>query len=306
MTNTQQYFDSYSYIKPKYREKVSKEQEKEEIMQATTGDKEAKTRILERNFAFIEKMAKRYASPLVPYDDLVQEGYLGLEEAMTKYDASHDNKFLTYASSYIYRYIINEANRHKHQATSSRADHQDIRKYDQAYQNFLLLYGRKPTEEELAAEMGVTIRKLRSVRNVKTAVNIVSLNEEAYFHNFHQKNDENNEKLNYIIDTNHNIEEEVTERQMQEDLHRLLENAPLSDKNKEILFLYYGMECSGVEIANKYGTTRMAVYDAGKRSLQKLRSLQDTKLLAEYLNISEDSLACRPEFSKGPVKTKSR
>ncbi len=71
------------------------------------GDLEAKREMIERNLGLVYAVAKRYRGRGVPFEDLVQEGTLGLVRAVEKFDHRHGLKLSTYAVWWIRRAVVN-------------------------------------------------------------------------------------------------------------------------------------------------------------------------------------------------------
>ncbi len=80
---------------------LTPEQEKELGIKLAEGNKYARQRLIEANLRLVVKMAKRYTGRGLDYQDLIQEGNIGLITAVDKYDVSLGYKFSTYATWWI-------------------------------------------------------------------------------------------------------------------------------------------------------------------------------------------------------------
>jgi RNA polymerase primary sigma factor len=71
------------------------------------GDQAAKQELIERNLRLVAALARRYRDAGAPFDDLVQEGALGLIRAVEKFDHRRGLRFSTYAAWWIRRAVLN-------------------------------------------------------------------------------------------------------------------------------------------------------------------------------------------------------
>ncbi len=112
---------------------------------------------------FIHAMAYKYHGQ-GELEDLEQEGFLALYDAIDHYEADQGVKFLTYASHWIrqrmQKYIQNTGSPLRLSAGRQEA----IRKYRKFYTEFQAEHGRKPTEAELCRSLWLTLEQLREIQ----------------------------------------------------------------------------------------------------------------------------------------------
>ncbi|GLB28136.1 hypothetical protein LAD12857_00590 [Lacrimispora amygdalina] len=98
-------------------------------------------------------------------EDLEQEGYLALYDAIDGYDPDTGNKFLTYAEYWIRQRIVRYIERNSSSLRLSYQSQARLRHYKRLCDSFMKEYGREPSKAETAARMGI-----RSGISIKTPV----------------------------------------------------------------------------------------------------------------------------------------
>jgi len=129
---------------------------------AKAGDERARQRLIEKNLRLVVSVAKKYRGYGLPFEDLIQEGNIGLMKAVEKYDPDRGFRFSTYATWWIrqavQRSVIDKGRTIRvpvHMA-------ERIRKMGRAFGELLSEYGRDPTEEEIAERLGWSVEEVRA------------------------------------------------------------------------------------------------------------------------------------------------
>ena len=129
---------------------------------AKAGDDRARQRLIEKNLRLVVSVAKKYRGYGLPFEDLIQEGNIGLMKAVEKFDPDRGFRFSTYATWWIrqavQRSVIDKGRTIRvpvHMA-------ERIRKMGRAFGELLSEYGRDPTEEEIAERLGWSVEEVRA------------------------------------------------------------------------------------------------------------------------------------------------
>ncbi len=139
------------------------EEEKEFGRRVHNGDREARRRLIECNLRLVVSVAKKYRGYGLPFEDLIQEGNIGLMKAVEKFDPERGYRFSTYAfwwiRQIIQRSIINKG------GTIRVPVHvtEKIRALNRARGQLSTKLGREPTEENLATELGWDEEEVRRI-----------------------------------------------------------------------------------------------------------------------------------------------
>ena len=121
------------------------------------GDKDAKERMINSNLRLVVSIATRYQGHGVPLGDLIQEGVIGLNRAVEKFDWRRGFKFSTYATWWIRQACQRAISSQSQTIRIPSHVHERRLKLARLAREFELQHGREPTPEELAAASGYTL-----------------------------------------------------------------------------------------------------------------------------------------------------
>ena len=222
----------------------------------------AKALIITANFRLVINIAKQFLyKKELPFQDLIQEGNIGLIKAVEKFDYKKGYKFSTYASIWI-KNSISRAIADKSSIIRCPIHVQEkiseIKKFIKGYK---LTNNTLPSIKIISENTNIPIDKIREILN--TQKNIISLEENI---------DILIDSDNIILKTDR-LEEDVSNTILKEELNRILQI--LSQKERNILIHRFGLENETIktldEIAKQYGVSRERIRQIEKRAIAKLR-----------------------------------
>jgi RNA polymerase primary sigma factor len=147
-------------------ELLTHRQEVQLSKRAKAGDERARQRLIEKNLRLVISVAKKYRGYGLPFEDLIQEGNIGLMKAVKKYDPDRGFRFSTYAIWWI-RQAIQRAVTDKSRAIRVPAHMSEkIRKMVRTQNQLSAELEREPTDEEVAEQLGWSADEVREVKEV--------------------------------------------------------------------------------------------------------------------------------------------
>jgi RNA polymerase primary sigma factor len=143
---------------------------------ARAGDQRARKELVERNLRLVVSVAKRYRGMGLPFEDLIQEGNLGLLRGVEKFDPERGHRFSTYVTWWI-RQAIGRAISDKGRAIRVPVHAgEKMRKVTRTSNELSAELRREPTDEEVAQRLGWKVEQVRDAKEAIPPDTTTSLN----------------------------------------------------------------------------------------------------------------------------------
>ena len=255
-------------------EPLSPQEEVAIAQQAKTGDTEAFQKLVTHNLRFVVAMAKKFQGQGVPFEDLINEGNLGLIRAVNTFDETRGFKFISYAVWWITQRI-----RTAIQKTGRvvRLPSHITESMGKLYRKSLELeqeFEREPTTEEMAEISDTTVKWIEDL--VKSYSGPVSLEDSSA---------EDRPLIEYLISNDPRPEMQLMQESLKNEIKNLINK--LKDREAHILTEYYGLGEDDPKTLEQIGAqldlSSERIRQIKERALRRLRKSTTSQLLRLYL-----------------------
>ncbi len=265
------------YLQEIGREDLITVEEEVELAQAIKkGDRQALEKLTRANLRFVVSVAKQYQNQGLSLPDLINEGNLGLIKAAEKFDETRGFKFISYAVWWIRQSILQALAEQSRIVRLPLNQVGSLNKISKAFQKFEQENERKPSAEELAKELDISVEKVTD--SLKVSGRHISM--DAPF-----VEGEDNSLLDVLVNDDAPVADRtLINESLQKEIDRAL--STLTERESDIIKMFFGIGCQEMtleEIGDKFQLTRERVRQIKEKAIRRLRQDSRSKLLKSYL-----------------------
>ena len=223
--------------------------------------------LVKSNLSFVVKIASEYKNMGLPFEDLLNEGNIGLIEAAHHFDPSRGTKFITYAIWWIRKSILKALSQHSAMVRIPNYQLKKVRNVRNTERMLAKELGREADREEISKELRVTIAKIDEILQMK--LRELSLDDKV-------GKDKDTPISDYLVDGRSvNPEDELIKNESQVVIRMALRS--LTDQEQTVIINRFGLEGGRVftlkEIGEKLGVSRERVRQIENQAKKRLRKL---------------------------------
>ncbi len=252
--------------------------ERQHLEQIIADGQRAREALIAAHLRLVIRIARQYTGRGVSLLDLVQEGNVGLMQAVDPFDPQHGVRFATYAVWWIRHAIAYALAEARHPVRLPDGVRAKLYRLYHARNDLLQQLGREPHEHELAQVTGISLREVRDLAQYHQPV--VSLNQPL-------SDDGDNELADVVPDPVAELQlSAVSQAALAEELEQLLRY--LNVEERHVLTLRFGLHGEPLrtrrDVAKQLGISMERVRQLEARALRKLRRTELIDQLREYVD----------------------
>ncbi len=224
-----------------------------------------RNQIIKEYLPYVKRIVNRIAihlPPTIDVDDLVNVGIIGLIQAIERYDASRENKFITYAVFRIKGAVLSEL---RSRDFLGRTTRRRIRDLEKAYIKLEQKLGREVNDEEVAQEMKVDLEQFYKIKRM-SSISFISFEEIGYA----SRGDKSSLANSIVSGDTSDALALTTMKEIKMTIARNIDTLP--GKEKLVISMYYSDEMTMKEIGKVLNITESRVSQIHAQAIIHLRS----------------------------------
>ncbi len=257
---------------------LSREDEEKYALLAAKGDKNAREILIKSNLRFVVNVAKKFKNKGLPMADLINEGNIGLINAIEKYDVSRGYHFISYAVWWIRQAILKAIGEKSKMIRLPLNRFGELVQIDKTRKTMYESLGREPDAAEIAEHLKMDKNDVAELLNISR--DYISLDTPV------KQGTRDASLVGDFIEDKKNVqpEEEVMNESLRDEVGKLLNKLP--EKEAAILKQRYGLggekPKSLKEIGDLFHLTKERIRQIEKRAILRLKAMPKVKELQAY------------------------
>lgn len=256
---------------------LKREEEVDYAQRAANGDEDAKQKLVTANLRFVVNVAKKYQNQGIPLLDLINEGNIGLLNAIDRFDVNKGYHFISYAVWWIRQAILKSICEKSRTIRLPLNRANELIQIQKAQKQIASTNNEETDLQEIAKITSMDEQHIADLLNISR--DMVSLETPV----FAEKN--NSQLGDFIEDQDYQSpEQEAIGTSLKDDINQVLKS--LSEKEADIIEFRYGLNgkrpMSLKEIGDIYSLTKERIRQIEKKALERLRHPSRSKYLEAY------------------------
>jgi len=247
--------------------RLTKAEEKKLAEGIRRGCRDSLNELIESNLSFVIKVASEYRNLGIPFEDLLNEGNIGLIEAAHRFDASKDTKFISYAVWWIRKSILKALADQANMVRIPSHQMKRVRQLREAEATLRRKLGRKPRRDEISAHLDKDVSKVDELLQI--SLHELSLDEQV-------GKEDDRPLSDFLVDRQAaSVEESMLDHEAGAILTTVLPE--LSEQERFVITYRFGLDgfpCLTLqEIGKKMGVSRERVRQIETKAKNRLRRM---------------------------------